>query len=1114
MNGQQFEYFAFISYNHQDRQYAVKLQKQLQRYRLPSVFVREHPDHPKRISPVFLDQTDLLAHEGALALSLQARLEASNYLIVLCSPHSAASPWVNAEVEYFLSHGRKDRIIPVILEGTPHAKDPEQECYPPALASLPAEDELLGISVADFGWRGAFLRVLATILHLKMDTVIKRDAAYRRRKRILAAGLVLAVAAGVFALVWHNTPHTSYFRSIRYRWAAPEGISPVSTSEKASLAAAWKLTSLRGRVVQAEYVNSADQLADDPTSLSTEPPMIRIVYDSDGNVSRKECFDLYRRPLYTLQYSGSLRIADFVSYESGNAVSLSSDSGSVLMPEDSLKEHTDIIRYVCSYDPDTGLETGRVYKRDNRGSDGGTSVADASGVWGQRFEYDEKERLIRSWNLGRDGEIITASGGCAGTEYAYDELDRIITVTSLSPDGQPMYTDSGSMTRIHWNDAGQPDELQYYGSTDDDSLHFILRNEYDSRGFRIGMQAFTGNGAVYFVVKGANSIRFERDDLGRTTRRTYCGPQGEPVNTPDGYASKTFQYNDAGQTIEEHTYAPDGSPALSIPDGAYGLRLYYDENGLMVRQECLDASGGIMSVPDGYAILEQSYNRDRQVEMIRILDEDGRPTLCSDGYAAMQNMYEDGHIVSVRCLDTHGDAFSLYSGYAWVERSFTNGLLTECALFGPDGKPVTGAEGWYRHCFRYNEYSQVSEEWYEGTGGVPVDTALGYARCRKDYDSQGRLVSEKYLKADGSEAVLPDLYYASGRVLEYGIFGVTAEEYQTDAPRDPSLPSRHEKVYDSQGLVVSESWMNTDGTPVADFNGNVRIDYGTNAARQLTKITVLRGDGSVWTSETVYDDFGRICGKVTGSEEIVLSEHYDFDEFSRTSSKSTEGYRLSDPDQVECEREDYTYDLYGRVTDVRHYDGRSGQPVLYNSTCFRLHSVYDSYGRLVAEENYDTDDQPCDVCGWFRTEYTYDRFSNLSGTVRYMADGSEAVKPLSLILITDITPGSWADSEGIPVYSYLLRFGAWTIDRIAEAPDTWYDELDDEISNGTREDPAFPLITLEQDENGRYYFARRTPPAGFMGITWTPFDVDEELYNQVVEFRRGYEEQSASDSSE
>ena len=329
MSEQRFEYYAFISYNRHDRHYAEKLQNQLQRYRLPSAFVTEHPGHPKHISPVFLDQTDLLAHEGPLALSLQAQLEASNFLIVLCSPNSALSPWVNAEVDYFISRGRKDRIVPIILEGTPHAQDPAQECYPPALASLPAEEELLGISVADYGWRGAFLRVLATILHLKMDTVIKRDASWRRRKRILVAGIALTAAAGVFALVWHNTPHTSYFRNIVTRWAAPEGISPVSSAERVSLSASWKLTTLRGQVIQAEYVNSAGQLARDVTMLSSEPPMVRVVYDSDGKVSRKEYYDLNRRPLYTLQYSGNLRIADFVSSDSGNAVALASDSVSV-----------------------------------------------------------------------------------------------------------------------------------------------------------------------------------------------------------------------------------------------------------------------------------------------------------------------------------------------------------------------------------------------------------------------------------------------------------------------------------------------------------------------------------------------------------------------------------------------------------------------------------------------------------------------------------------------------------------------------------------------------------------------------------------------------------------
>ena len=126
----------YIPYHKTDHVFSCR---QLQRYRLPSAFAARFPERPKHLSPVFLDQTDLVAHETSLSLSLQSRLEASNYLIVLCSPHSATSPWVNAEVEWFLSHGRKDRIIPVILSGTPHAEDPARECYPPSLASLPAE---------------------------------------------------------------------------------------------------------------------------------------------------------------------------------------------------------------------------------------------------------------------------------------------------------------------------------------------------------------------------------------------------------------------------------------------------------------------------------------------------------------------------------------------------------------------------------------------------------------------------------------------------------------------------------------------------------------------------------------------------------------------------------------------------------------------------------------------------------------------------------------------------------------------------------------------------------------------------------------------------------------
>ena len=1101
MSEQRFEYFAFISYNHRDRQYAEKLQKQLQRYRLPSTFVRQHPDHPKHVTPVFLDQTDLLAHEGALSLSLQARLESSNYLIVLCSPNSASSPWVNAEVEYFLSHGRKDRIIPVILDGTPHAQDPASECYPPALASLPAEEELLGISVAEYGWHGTFLRVLATILHLKMDTVIKRDAAYRRRKRILAAGLILAAAAGVFALVWHNTPHTAYYRSVIDRWAAPEGISPVSPSEKNHIPAVWKLTSLRGQIVQAERINSADQLAVDPLGFSSDPPMVHIVYDSNGNVTRKEYYDMYRRPAYTIEYSGNLRILDFVSYESGYSFALSSDAFTALLPEESLLEHSDVIRYICTYDEETGLETGRVYKRDNRGSSGGTSVADASGVWGQRFEYDEKGRLVRSWNLGRNGETAVASGGSAGKAFAYDALDRIISVTCLDPEGNPMFVGASCHTEYHWNEAGQPDEIRYYASADTndpDSLMFTSRILFDSHGFRIGEDSFAGNGKPYPVWNGASSIRNEYDALGRTIRRTWCTAEEEPFCMEDGYASMTAEYGSTGLLTEWRAFSSDGSPAVNLSCGSHGARLFYDDSGSLIRAEYFDSSGNVSPGENGYAVIEQQFNEEHQVELIRLKDENGNPVLCREGYSALEDLYEDGHLVGIRCLDTEGNWVTGSSGAAWIKRYYTNGLLSETACFGPSGEPVSGNDGWHRRCSRYNEFSQVTEEWFEDPDGHPVNTLMGYARHLMSYDDLGRLCSEQFLKSDGSEALLPDLCYASRRNLEYGIFGITAEVFQSDSPRGGNLPSRHETTYDSRGLVVSECWLDTEGSPVANPDGNIRIDYEADSSRRQTKLQAFQRDGTVMTRETSYDDSGRICARNNSDHEITFSERFTYDGFGHIQSKILEGYLHSQPDQITYSREEYTYDLYGRITDTRYYD-RSGQPVMSDGTCFHRHNVYDRLGRLIAEENYDLQDRPCDTGGWFRTEYAYDRLGNRESVTRLLTDGSKVKDPLYLILVTEVAPGSWAESVGMPVYSYILQFGEWHFSQIGKEPESWEASLSDEFRNGRRDDPSALLVTMEPlGDDLSYGFNTRTIPSGFLGITYTPIEVDASVYEDVL----------------
>jgi len=137
----QFRYWAFISYSSKDRKFGEWLIKSLESYRTPRPFVgrpttRGEPV-PTRPYPVFRDR-DELPTDADLGGAIRRALQESRYLIVICSPNSAASRWVNEEILTFKRLGRENRILSLIIDGSPNAsidpaKDPKSECYPEAL---------------------------------------------------------------------------------------------------------------------------------------------------------------------------------------------------------------------------------------------------------------------------------------------------------------------------------------------------------------------------------------------------------------------------------------------------------------------------------------------------------------------------------------------------------------------------------------------------------------------------------------------------------------------------------------------------------------------------------------------------------------------------------------------------------------------------------------------------------------------------------------------------------------------------------------------------------------------------------------------------------------------
>ena len=258
------KYWAFLSYSHQDNlvkrkdsvaahyRWAEWLHEALENWHVPAEFKqRRLPGDvamPERFFPVFQDEKELPLNAD-LAGSIRTALEESRFLIVICSPRSAKSFYVNEEVRYFKELGRQPSILALIVDGEPNASEggktgfsPDEECFCPALRHPLKADATLDLSKRDAQEPIAGdvrlmtegpprellanevghhhdvldymkLKLLAGLMHVGFDELAQRDkarqlreAAARNRRlwalvALFATIALIAVGAGVAAFL-------------------------------------------------------------------------------------------------------------------------------------------------------------------------------------------------------------------------------------------------------------------------------------------------------------------------------------------------------------------------------------------------------------------------------------------------------------------------------------------------------------------------------------------------------------------------------------------------------------------------------------------------------------------------------------------------------------------------------------------------------------------------------------------------------------------------------------------------------------------------------------------------------------------------------------------------
>jgi len=202
----QRSYRAFISYSQKDKRFAKRLHKVLESYKLPTGIDVQASATKRRLGRFFRDEDEMGASTD-LGQALRDAIEDSEYLIVICSPQSAQSKWVNEEILHFKRTGRENKIFAVIIDGEPNVSSTEaavKECFPPALRYQLGKDgqitdlstEPLGLDIRKESLLRLKVRLAASLLNIPFDTLWQRERRRKQKQTAIAFGAIASILIG------------------------------------------------------------------------------------------------------------------------------------------------------------------------------------------------------------------------------------------------------------------------------------------------------------------------------------------------------------------------------------------------------------------------------------------------------------------------------------------------------------------------------------------------------------------------------------------------------------------------------------------------------------------------------------------------------------------------------------------------------------------------------------------------------------------------------------------------------------------------------------------------------------------------------------------------------
>ena len=832
----EYTYMAFISYKRQDGAWAKWLQRQLQAYRLPAKLRQRREDLPKRCAPVFLDRTNLTP--GILEEGLRSEVQSSRFIIVICSKNAVQNPeYLDAELQFFLERGDPARVIPFIVDDAPR---PEVECFPPRLRQLCAERNVVGANVYDSGRRDALLKVVACMLGLKLEELESFDGRRRRRNRRILVAAAAAVSLCIGGLLYYLLPTSAYYADFAEVYGVPRGIGWLWPWEAKQTCGHYELVSAGGRVRELRYSNGQGYLMEQ--SDESRPVLARYTYDDAGALQTVTRCDEKGNEQATWRYV-TPNIVDIFDisdpFTTRDVDRLNAQSQDA---------RQDVVRYLIDYD-ENGYMTQQRYVSETRYN---TVGRDENGIYGHRYQRDDRGRAVAQWYLTYNGTFgaatdeagyaVTEVDGIAGMRYAYDDRgDRVRVSLRDRNDEEPA-------DGVAWR------EFRY------DDHHNLIEVSYH-----------TASGALCLSSNRYAVRRFTRDEHGDIVAQQDLDETGAPTINSQGFSLLESKYDEKGRNVEDRLFDRSHAPCLSV-DGCAVVRREYDDSGRLTKLSFYDEQDRLSTAAGGYAVGEAVYDENGNEIETSYFDANGTLVLSPAGFARMERTFnEQGKPVEQRCYD-EGGALILRATLTYLQGTRTQKTI----LRYKEGRLISEAT------VQYSLYGTISDSTFTefDANEAPLSKMLvgydekGNRRTVTDiqYDGNGQIKKRSVIENDenGNRRRYAGQSYEDGKLTEE--FGAEYDENgvrsrMTSATFDEAQSKTKETIVEyrsGQAVRMTDEYYDESGRTtrktVCDFDENKAIVGSSDALYFYDETGALHESG---TSQ--YDGAGKLIRIVYAS---------------------------------------------------------------------------------------------------------------------------------------------------------------------------------------------------------------------------------------------------------